>query len=499
MAWAGDASTGFLPSNVPKGWIICDGKQYSASQYPLLASIIGITYGGNNDLPFGGDFPEYKNSTTNANDTFRVPDLTAKAMMDVRGDYLSDVRYYAGQSDAYSQVGNLFSRTGNEVTINPIVSKDTDLKFSITGNTYIGKFSMVSGSTSNPNTLNPAAYQTTAYVIPRKLGMNHMPPHTHRATGNDYSSASTSGGATKVFRPPNVATSGSFTDPTGNPHVFTTINIADSASTPWVGGSAYITYYDPNTLVTTDRFRDFPSTMGYIPGAGYNYLNTGTVDANPPNLVIQPSQSGYTNTISGVQPASGHAEPAWTGSFPVPTTLFNKKNYFGNISPNSFSAISSTANAASGSTTMTLAAGTSFTNIKSKMFVYTTPGGGTFGGLAAGTMVTNVDTVNRVVSLSQPTTGALSSTTVYFKQGTWPTTLNNVVGSEDPASSSFRSHNHGSIDIQMNIGSLRPPSTFTVNNVSLGDVAPIDFLQALNITANTACPALNIVYIIRAY
>jgi len=41
--------------------------------------------------------------------------------------------------------------------------------------------------------------------------------------------------------------------------------------------------------------------------------------------------------------------------------------------------------------------------------------------------------------------------------------------------------------------------TFTINNISLGDVAPINFSKALNLTVNKACPALNIVYIIRAY
>jgi microcystin-dependent protein len=500
MAWAGDANTGFLPSNIPTGWILCDGKTYSASRYPLLASIIGITYGGNNDLSFDGSFPEYKNSITNVSDTFKVPDLTARVMMDMKSDYLADVRYNSGQSDSFSKVGSLFSRTGAETPINSIISKDTDLKFNINGNTYIGKLTMNSGSSVVQNTLNPAAYQTTAYIVPRKLGQNHMPGHVHRATGNDYLSATTGGGGVKVFWPTNVTTGGSVSTPDGQSHSFTQIFLADVANnTPWTSGAAPITYYDPNTLITTDKFYDFPNNMNTIPGAGHNYLNTGTLDANPPPLSVQSSASGRTNSITGVAPSTGHVEPAWSGSFPIPATVFNKKNYFGNINPNDYTAISASATASSGSISLTLAAGTNFTNIKSKMFVYTTPSAGTFGGLASGTMVVDVNPVSRVIVISKPTTASLSSTTIYFKQGTWPTTLNNVVGSEDPSSTSFQSHNHGNVDIQMNSGSLRPQSTFSIDNISLGDVAPVDFPKALNVTANVACPALNIVYIIRAY
>lgn len=500
MAWTGDSSTGFTAANIPKGWILCDGKQYAASQYPLLASIIGITYGGNNDLPFAGSFPEYKDPTTNQSDTFRVPDLTAKAMMDMNSEYLSDSRYYAGQSDALSQVGSLFSRTGNEVTINSIVSSDTDLDFSISGNTYIGKFTMISGSTTTANTLNPAAYQSTTYVIPRKLGQNHMPSHTHRASSTTEYQSATSASNVATFQAPNVVTSGRLDEGCGRTTPgFNQIDIANANAHPWTGGRASITYYDPNTLVLTDRFYDFPSNMSAIPGTGYNYLNDGVADGNLPLMNIAGDNSGQVTALTGITPATTHAEPTWTGSFPIPATVANRKNYAGNVSPNSFTPISTTATGASGVVTLTLASSTDMTNIKPKMFVYTTPGGGGFGGLARGTMVTDVDKVAKTIGISQPTTAALSGTTIYFKQGTFPTTQNNPVGTEDPASSSFGSHNHGSVDIQMNLGSLRPPSTFTINNISLGDVAPINFSKALNLTVNKACPALNIVYIIRAY
>ena len=45
MPWGGDGGNGFLESNIPKGWIVCKGDTLTASDYPLLASVIGDTYG----------------------------------------------------------------------------------------------------------------------------------------------------------------------------------------------------------------------------------------------------------------------------------------------------------------------------------------------------------------------------------------------------------------------------------------------------------------------
>jgi len=35
----------------PEGWLLCDGTQYNASQFPALYAVIGSTYGGN-DIVF---------------------------------------------------------------------------------------------------------------------------------------------------------------------------------------------------------------------------------------------------------------------------------------------------------------------------------------------------------------------------------------------------------------------------------------------------------------
>ena len=46
LPWGGDGGSGFLPSNLPRGYLVCDGSTKDANEYPLLASILGDTYGG---------------------------------------------------------------------------------------------------------------------------------------------------------------------------------------------------------------------------------------------------------------------------------------------------------------------------------------------------------------------------------------------------------------------------------------------------------------------
>ena len=56
LPWGGDGGNGFLASNIPKGWIVCDGSTKDASDYPLLASMIGDTYGGDMTKAAGGNY-----------------------------------------------------------------------------------------------------------------------------------------------------------------------------------------------------------------------------------------------------------------------------------------------------------------------------------------------------------------------------------------------------------------------------------------------------------
>ena len=64
-------------SEIPNGWLLCNGAEVEAADYPLLARILRDTYGGTN---FSGDFPNYIG-------TFRLPQTNNKALADISTAY----------------------------------------------------------------------------------------------------------------------------------------------------------------------------------------------------------------------------------------------------------------------------------------------------------------------------------------------------------------------------------------------------------------------------
>ena len=90
MPWGGDGGNGFLESNIPKGWIVCKGDTLSAADYPLLASVIGDTYGGDMTDAQGAHY-EFPYVSTPA--SFRLPQLSASVLMDLEPANLQDPKY----------------------------------------------------------------------------------------------------------------------------------------------------------------------------------------------------------------------------------------------------------------------------------------------------------------------------------------------------------------------------------------------------------------------
>jgi len=70
--WGGNVS------DIPSGWLLCNGQELQGSEYPLLARILRDTYGGewNND----DVFPNYTG-------TFRLPPTNDKALADISDEY----------------------------------------------------------------------------------------------------------------------------------------------------------------------------------------------------------------------------------------------------------------------------------------------------------------------------------------------------------------------------------------------------------------------------
>ena len=106
LPWGGDGGNGFLASNIPKGWIVCDGATKDAHDYPLLASVLGDTYGGDMTKPAGGHytFPYVDPVDGSNNATFGLPNLSNNVLVDLENNYLDQTKYQFGQTDAKTVV-----------------------------------------------------------------------------------------------------------------------------------------------------------------------------------------------------------------------------------------------------------------------------------------------------------------------------------------------------------------------------------------------------------
>ena len=497
MLWAGDGNDGDLLSNVPTGWILCDGRVYPGSRYPLLTSVLGNSYGG---TPLTGDFPHYVG-------TIKLPDITGRCMMDLEPEMLALSKYQYGQVDAYSKLASLVVDDGLSVSIPTLISADTDLAFNVTSDIqFVGK--MTGGVGANNITISPPSFSTTVYTVPRKLGINHMPYHKHPGT---YESAQAFQAPPDLFSPSTMSVGGTRTLPNGcgtGSWNEATFNDAENAET-WCGGSSIITFYDENTLIQTNQFNTFPGQGG---AQTYDFSQIPSSSATARVLESQI----YTDAFTSI-PVLTHAEDAWTGIFPRPTETQNRRNYFGintgitggtglSDDPEAvavFGVNNVTITAASAQVTLPVGTdlGTDKDSIVPFMYVQSGTTTGTF--VDSGTQVLGIfldDNNNYVIDLSKPIAGGGSTqTSLTFRHGTFPTTLNSTAAAQDPASTTFQSHNHASFDVTMLNGNLSGPTTHPVTNVQRGDVTPETISGALNILANIANPSLNVVYIIRAY
>ena len=100
LPWSGDQGT------VPKGWMACNGQVLEATNYPVLASILGNTYGPTNGLN-GRVYPEYLTG-----DTFALPQLNTRLLADYEESYVSVAALQAGQTYQSGAVGGMTITNG---------------------------------------------------------------------------------------------------------------------------------------------------------------------------------------------------------------------------------------------------------------------------------------------------------------------------------------------------------------------------------------------------
>jgi hypothetical protein len=183
MPWTGAVS------NIPKGWIICDGSQPPANEYPLLVQTIGDSYnGGSTNL--GGGFPAYTGN-------FTLPNLVSgKMLMDIEETYfgaLTDVR----DNDPFA--GNLIkpyigTNTDNGINVS-WNNVNTDVIFSLNErNGYSGN---IAG-----NKIIDGEGEKSIFIGGRKLGHTHIRGHSHSGIFESLSGAMGTGAAGPGARQP---------------------------------------------------------------------------------------------------------------------------------------------------------------------------------------------------------------------------------------------------------------------------------------------------------
>jgi hypothetical protein len=531
MPWGGDGGEGFLESNIPKGWIVCKGDTLSASDYPLLASVVGDTYGGTM-IDGQGNHYEFPYIGTSA--TFRLPQLSNTALMDLEPANLQDPKYQQGQSDAATIIGNRVADYGetNPVSTTYQATSDIDFQLNLAGNLYF-KFSGF--------TLSAPDFLETVYVLNRKLGINHTPPHSHPDTLQSVQPNAT---GPMVFRTDQgVSMTGTATTnicaQTRGPNT-----CANAAAQPvsWQNGAVNTTFYGDEqhewTLPIMERFYEFTNEAGknywnHVPAGASNWrgINRGSgqeTQTYTQNVFGQ----GNTSTINNTTPIDTHKMPAHVGMFPRPMERRSRSNFFGyDGNPRPADAMADDPehpNAAFEVTNVTLTAttnqitlptGTSiartygtapntwtqhdkitplmFVTVKdpAKKYTYWTNTGGSQVQKVEYSQATDQYTITVTDQL-----GTVAGTeTLVFRHGAWPMSLNQGKENKNPLEQAFRAHNHGSFEIAQGIGSMTGPPSHTADNANGSSLQADSLENALNISCDTTQPSLTMTFIIKAY
>ena len=145
-------------TQIPKGWLLCDGTFKNNTEYPLLYSSIGNSYGSGTG-------------------TFRLPEVGSRALSDMKND---NAYIPSGTPSVFTSLIGANTSNANNTTYTSTI----DLVCAIDDNisSTAGYTGVISSITPNP----PAIFESVI-VAERKLGDMHVASHSH--TGG-YSSVS---------------------------------------------------------------------------------------------------------------------------------------------------------------------------------------------------------------------------------------------------------------------------------------------------------------------
>ena len=334
LPWAGDGGSGFLPSNLPKGYLVCDGSTKEASDYPLLASVIGDTYGGDMTQSNGDHytFPYVDPNDGSNTATFRLPNLSNRLPLDLESANLDQAKYQMGQNDPKNVVvddngtklGDLVSGYGETYDIKTSWSANSDIDFTLNlaGNLYFKYTNFV---------LTAPDFLESVYVLNRKLGINHTPSHGH--TGTIASVQSNQKGPMIFQTDAGIEMTGTTSFTNGCSGSYGPYNCSFEEANPhsWQNGSTPLSMYGdatyehtlPSTLshfeFVTDSVNPGKNYWDNVPAGETNWRGTER-GAGPKTESYKQTipQKGNTDSIIDTDPIATHKQPAQTGMFPRP-------------------------------------------------------------------------------------------------------------------------------------------------------------------------------------
>jgi len=450
IPWTGGTGLGDRMEDIPKGWIICSlaNAVLDAADYPLLAATLGNQYGpfpevGSNEeigVNFGlvNDFPYNKNPEFYV-DKFGLPDLNQLSLIDIEGSRIP--------STDLLHIGQYIGRNGPDA-VQPPTLLDADVNITFTmqpSSTLAGRITGI--------VMEDPIYFDTAYVLPRKLGVEHTPEHSHRpASDSDFDqfwSATPTGTPMMEFLPGSGLKD-------ANPNYIAISPIGhrsnDSQAHPFRPGWRDITWYDENdggmTVVDGSTRQYVDAQLELVPA----------VPDSPRTIDLRPHISfrSWSATPTGDQnvyqddnrAVANIQTQSHIGAFPPAGYYNNKRNYYSSVDIPEY-------------------------HRGNQM------------------PATNIEDVSydAVGGEKQPINTAVTDT--------YTTTLNH--NGEQWADDALKSHGHNAMEVTMARGSLSVPSTILVNDISTGTTAPLSVDTALSVQINNNTPSLTMLYIIRAF
>ena len=495
MPWVGDNASR------PDGWLECNGQTIEATDYPILASVIGNTYGPSNGLN-NRTYPNYL-----LGDQFRLPALNGRVLTDYESSLVNVANLQMGQTYPSGAVGGLVilegetdvTRTSQTVNITSNTAQlvlgtgvtgvglqltvDCDINGRVAVSNIVDKGSGF--ATGNKLTIPAAVFSgnddivlQVAWVLPSVAdvltptgagttqlidgdGSTVSPPTALNATADLNFVVTDSQNMTAQIRNFSVNPPAYFKSYYSIPRKLSKDHMpAHRHSGPDGAGAGY-------SLASPDA--------GYVEGFQCPVVQAAvegnqkerrladgaggdTDSVNPGTMLVTYFEEGVTlvptiqATKNNVAVVGQHiGMPAWTGPIPraLNGTFPNECNYR-ESSQSGF-----------------------FLNKKNW-----------YGDQTA-------DQINQAAGVSQ----------------TYPTTLNHIKENMTGVGNSINSHNHYSFEVIMNAGYVRPPTIVPVDNIQVQsnltgaptNVGVQNIPSALNINVDVKTPALSMMYLIRAY